>query len=259
MSLTKVLLEAHGLSITGSAGYNLGTKQIRGQVTGNNLQLSKFDTIRKAEPDADGVLSFTAIANGTLQEPDLHARLTLEKISVQGKPLGDLEAKADSTGSTLNYELQSKLVGAQVNASGETSLVGDYETKAKLTVSGLDIANVITLMAPGSFKGSSAIAGTINVSGPAKTPKVMVGSAEFDEIRPQAAGGGAEGGGAGACELAQWHGDAGSDPCDGAGHGPACVWDGGCLRRCESARWTRWPCMRMAASAWRWRVRSIRT
>ena len=54
----------------------------------------------------------------------------------------------------MNYELQSKLVGAQVNASGETSLVGDYETKAKLTVSGLDIANVITLVAPGSFKGT---------------------------------------------------------------------------------------------------------
>ncbi|WP_158786350.1 translocation/assembly module TamB domain-containing protein [Granulicella sp. L46] len=182
VSLTKVLLEAHGLSITGSAGYNLGTKLIRAQASGNNLQLSKFDTIRKAEPDADGVLSFTAIANGTLQEPDLHARLTLEKISVQGKPLGGLEAKADSAGSNLNYELQSKLVGAQLNGSGETSLLGDYETKAKLTISGLDIANVITLMAPGSFKGSSAIAGTINVSGPAATPKVMVGSAEFNEL-----------------------------------------------------------------------------
>ncbi len=181
VSLTKVLLEAHGLSITGSAGYNLETKQIRGQVTGNHLQLSKFDTIRKAEPDADGVLSFTAIANGTLQEPDLHARMALEKITVQGKPLGGLEAKADSKGSNLDYELQSKLVGAQLNASGETSLLGEYETKAKMTVSGLDIANVIELMAPGSFKGTSAIAGTINVSGPAAKPKMMVGSAEFNE------------------------------------------------------------------------------
>jgi len=182
VSLTKLLLEAHGLSITGSAGYNLGTKLIRGQVSGTNLQLSKFDTIRKAEPDADGVLTFTAIANGTLQEPDLHARMTLEKISWQGKPLGGLEAKADSTGSNLNYDVQSKLVGAQLSASGATSLVGDYETTAKLTVSGLDIANVIALIAPGSFKGTSTIAGTINVSGPAATPKLMVGSAEFDDV-----------------------------------------------------------------------------
>jgi translocation and assembly module TamB len=182
VSLTKVLLEAHGLSITGSAGYNLTTKQMRGQVSGSNLLLSKFDTIRKAEPDADGVLSFTAIANGTFQQPDLHARVTLDKISVQGKPLGALELKADSTGSNLAYELQSKLVGAQLSASGQTSLLGDYQTQAKVTVSGLDIANVIALTAPGSFKGTSSIAGTVSVSGPAAKPKRMEGSAEFDDV-----------------------------------------------------------------------------
>jgi translocation and assembly module TamB len=73
-------------------------------------------------------------------------------------------------------------VGAQVNASGETSLVGDYQTKAKLTMSGLDIANVIALVAPGSFKGTSTIAGTVNVSGPAAKPKQMVGTAEFNDV-----------------------------------------------------------------------------
>jgi translocation and assembly module TamB len=101
---------------------------------------------------------------------------------MEGKPLGSVEAKADSAGSNLTYELQSKLVGAQVNANGETSLVGDYQTKAKLTLSGLDIANVIELVAPGSFKGSSAIAGTVNVSGPAAKPKMMVGTAEFNQF-----------------------------------------------------------------------------
>ncbi|MGA7156761.1 MAG: translocation/assembly module TamB domain-containing protein [Acidobacteriaceae bacterium] len=182
VSLTQVLVKAHGLSISGSAGYNLATKQIRGQVSGNNLLLSKFDTMRRLEPNADGVLTFTALANGTLQQPNLHARLSLDKISVQGKVLGDLQAKADSKGSDLLYALNSKLVGAQVNANGQTSLVGDYQTQAKLTVSGLNIGNVITLMAPGTFKGSSAIAGTISVSGPAAHPKQMQGTAEFNDV-----------------------------------------------------------------------------
>ena len=181
VSLTKMLLEAHGASITGSAGYNLGSKQIRAQVSGSNLLLSKFDTFRKAVPDDDGVLSFTAIAHGTFQRPDLHARVSLDKISVQGKQLGQVEVKADSVDSDLMYTLQSKLVGAQLEGSGKTSLLGDYQTQAKLMVSGLDIANAIELMAPGSFKGTSAIAGTVNVSGPAAKPKLLVGSAEFNE------------------------------------------------------------------------------
>jgi len=182
VSLTKVLLEAHGLSVTGSAGYNLDTKQLRGQVTGNNLQLSKFDTFKKAVPNADGVLTFTALANGTLEQPDLHARVTLANISMQGKQVGGLELKADSKGSMLAYQLQSKMVGAQINANGQTSLTGDYQTQAKLTVSELDIANVISLMGPGTFKGSSEIAGTVSVSGPAAKPKLLQGTAEFDNV-----------------------------------------------------------------------------
>ncbi|MGA8938136.1 MAG: translocation/assembly module TamB domain-containing protein, partial [Acidobacteriaceae bacterium] len=182
VSLTQVLVEAHGLSITGSAGYNLASKQIRAQVSGSNLLLSKFDTLRKALPDDDGVLTFTAIANGTIEQPNLHARLSLEKISVDGSALGDVVAKADSAGSNLLYEMQAKLVGAQVNVNGQTSLLGDYQTQAKLAVSGLNIGNVIAMVTPGTFKGSSAIAGTINVSGPARMPKQMQGSAEFNDV-----------------------------------------------------------------------------
>jgi translocation and assembly module TamB len=182
INATKVLLAAHGLSITGSGGYNVGTKRVTAQIAGNNLLLSKFDTIRKADPDADGVLTLTASADGTMEQPDLHVKLTVDKIVVQGKPLGDLNATANSVGSNVMYELHSTLVGAQVNANGQTSLVGDYQTQAKMTLSGVDIANVIALVAPGSFKGSSMIGGTINVSGPAAKPKQLSGKAEFDQF-----------------------------------------------------------------------------
>jgi translocation and assembly module TamB len=182
VNATKVLLAAHGLSIAGSGGYNLGSKQITAQVSGNNLLLSKFDTIHKANPDADGVLSFKADANGTFEQPNLHAKLSLTNISVQGKQLGEMDATANSTGSNLAYELHSTLVGAQVNAIGQTSLVGDFQTQAKMTLSGLDLANVIALVAPDSFKGSSTIAGTITVSGPAARPKQLSGTAEFNDL-----------------------------------------------------------------------------
>jgi translocation and assembly module TamB len=182
INATKVLLMAHGLSITGNGGYNLGTKKIVAQVSGNDLQLSKFDTFRKAEPDGAGVLSFSANANGTMEQPDLHAKLALANIVVEGKPLGDLNAAANSVGSNVMYELHSTLVGAQVNATGQTSLIGDMQTQAKLTLSHVDIANVIALAAPGSFQGTSTIAGTITVSGPAAKPKQLSGKAEFNDF-----------------------------------------------------------------------------
>jgi translocation and assembly module TamB len=182
INATKVLLMAHGLSITGNGGYNLGSKQITAQISGNQLLLSKFDTVRKLSPQADGLLTFTANANGTLERPDLHAQISLDKITLQGKPLGELKATANSVETNVAYELHSTLLGAQVNANGQTALVGDYETQAKLTLSGVDIANILALAGPSSFKGSSTIAGTINVSGPAAKPKQLAGTAVFNEF-----------------------------------------------------------------------------
>jgi translocation and assembly module TamB len=153
-------VQAHGLTVAGSGGYNLTTKHINAQLAGNNLQLSKFDTFAKASPDADGVLSFTATANGTAEQPGLNAKLSLTNLVVQGKPIGEVSATATSNGSDVNYQLRSTLVGAQVVADGKTSLLGDYQTQAKLTLTGLDIGNAMQLFSPGSIKASSNIAGT---------------------------------------------------------------------------------------------------
>ncbi len=182
LNATSMLVEAHGLSVTGSGGYNLASKKITAQVRGNDLVLSKIDAVRRMNPDVDGVLSFDARANGTMEQPDLHANISLAKMTLRGEPVGALHATANSAGTNVTYELSSQIVGAKVIASGETSLVGDMQTQAKLTLSAFDIANVMHLIGSDTIKGSSAIAGTISVVGPAKTPEQMSGNAVFDEF-----------------------------------------------------------------------------
>ena len=182
VNASRFLVAAHGMTVTGNGAYNFGNRHIAAHLEGNNLQLSKIDSVRKMNTDADGILTINADANGTLDEPNLHAKLSLAKIVVQGKPLGDLNVTAYSTGSTVFYDAHSMLVGAQVNANGQTSLKGNYETQAKLTLAGLDISKAIALFAPGSLKGSSSIGGTITVSGPLATPQALTGAAEFSDF-----------------------------------------------------------------------------
>jgi translocation and assembly module TamB len=182
-SVTNALLQAHGMSVTGSGGYDLVSKHIVANLSGSNLLLSKFDTVRKAEPNDDGLLSFSVDANGSLTEPNLHAKLSLANVTVDGKPVGNVTATAQSAGSNVSYEAHSALVGAQVSITGETSLLGDYPTKAKLTLTGLDLGNALALFEPESgFKGTSNIGGTITVDGPAAKPEQMAGTAEFNDF-----------------------------------------------------------------------------
>jgi translocation and assembly module TamB len=173
------LVQAHGMTVTGSGGYNLTSKHINAHVQGDKLQLSKLDVVHKANEDADGVLSLDATVDGTMLEPNLQAKIAVANITVEGKPLGELNLTAHSTGSTVYYDLTSHMVGAQVAANGQTSLQGDYLTQAKLTFSGFDVSRPMSLFSPGMVQTSSIIDGTVTVNGPAAKPLQLKGTASF--------------------------------------------------------------------------------
>ena len=182
INATKILVQAHDMSVTGHAAYNLTSKGIQAQLAGNNIVLSKLDTMAKKAPGDDGVVTFSVDANGTKEEPNLHAKLHVAKMVVEGKALGDLNATASSTGSNVSYDVNSTLMGAQFGLTGQTSLLGNYQTDAKLTVADFDIANALAMFAPESVKGSSRIGGVITVSGPAAKPEELTGNAEFNDV-----------------------------------------------------------------------------
>ena len=188
ITATRLLAAAHGMKVTGSGGYNLTTKHIDAQLTGQDLRLSRFVLVQKANPGADAVLSFTASANGTAEQPNLKAQLALTDLTVQGKNLGQLNATAYSTGSTVFYDLHSQLVGAQIAANGQTVLTGDYQTQARLTLSGVDVAKAVALFSPGATDATSAIDGTITLSGPAAKPQQLTASANFSRFTVTAQG-----------------------------------------------------------------------
>ncbi len=176
---TDLSLKLHGMTIAGNGGYNLDSKQLHAHIAGDNLQLSKFTTVQKANVNADGLLSLLVDARGTVEQPGLKASLKLANVIVQGKAVGQANLDAHSQGTLVYYSLRSNLVGAQLSGDGQTDLTGNYQTQAKLTLAGLDVAKPLALFAPGGTQASSNIAGTITISGPAKTPQALAGQAIF--------------------------------------------------------------------------------
>ena len=178
ITASRLQIVSNGQQITGNGGYNLTTKRITAHVQGNGIVLSKINAFKTAVPDADGVLNLNLDADGTLQVPNLKAAVDLSSFTYQGKALGQLHLTANSTGSDVHYQLQSTLVGTPISATGTTSLLGNYQTQARLTISDLDIAKPLALFGS-DFKGSSNISGVINVNGPAAEPMKLAGTAQF--------------------------------------------------------------------------------
>jgi translocation and assembly module TamB len=177
-----VTARLHGMTVSGNGGYDIKSEKLHAHIEGNDLQLSKFKTVQDANLNADGVLSLNADANGTINEPGLKANLRLAKVVVDGKPIGEAVVDAHSQGKVVYYNMKSTLVGAQVAADGQTELTGNFETKAKLTLSGLDVAKPLALFQPDGFKAQSNISGTVTVIGPAKTPTALTGQAAFNNF-----------------------------------------------------------------------------
>ena len=180
---SSVALRLHGMQITGNGGYNLTTEKVHAHVEGDNLQLSKFTLVQQQKLNADGVLNLRADANGTLKEPGLTANVNLSQLSYGGQQLGQMAANVHSQGSTVFYTVNSNLVSTAFQAQGQTSLVGNYDTQAKLTLTGLDVGKAMAVFSPAStVKAHSAINGTVTISGPAKTPQLLVADAELTPV-----------------------------------------------------------------------------
>ena len=186
---SKILIAAHGAQITGSGGYDFDTQHVQANLQGSGIVLSKFDAVKNANGNADGTLSFTVNANGTVKEPNLHAKVALANLSIEGKPLGELHATADSSGSTVSYNVNSQLVGAELALNGTTSLLDQYQTNAKLTLTGVDAAKIMAEFGNGNgLKMSSNISASVTVQGPAAKPTMLTGTAEFPQLSITAQG-----------------------------------------------------------------------
>jgi translocation and assembly module TamB len=179
---THVLLKLHGMQVAGRGSYDLGTKQLRGHVEGRDLALAKFETVKKAGVDTDGKLTLVADADGSLTEPGLKANLKLENVTYAGQPIGDATAEAHSLGRTMFVTANSTVLGAKLNLQGQTQLVDNYQTQAKLTVADFDVNRPLSLFSSGTIKAQSSISGTATVAGPLKMPKELGGSAEFNDV-----------------------------------------------------------------------------
>ncbi len=179
---SSVVVKAHGVQVAGNGGYDWGSEHLHAHVEGHDILLSKFETVRSAQTDLDGVVSVVADANGTMTQPGLKANVKLAGVTLKGQEIGDAVVEAHSDGSTIHFNANSTIMGAKVDSTGQVGLTGNYPMQAKVTLTGFDIGKPIAMFGGGAMKAQSLIDGTATVSGPLKTPKELSGEAEFSQV-----------------------------------------------------------------------------
>ncbi len=168
-------VKAQGVEIAGNGGYNLTSKHLHAHLAGNDIRLSSLQAVRKAGSPVDGVLTFNADANGTVEQPGLTAHLALANATYNKQAIGQLNADVHSDRDVVFLTAHSDLLTAKLDVTGQVQLTGDYPMQAHASFSNLDIAPVLKLTGS-TVDATSKAAGELNVSGPAKKPQMLAGT-----------------------------------------------------------------------------------
>lgn len=183
VGVTNLVFVQDGGRITGDADYNIRAKSFRGDAQGSGFDLAQIQRLQNAKKQLGGALTFDLHASGTAAAPQVNGKLALNNLTLNGHPAGNVNADVHTAGHTLLLKASAALAQAQFQANGQMQLTGNYPMQAKLTFSQLDFAPVLALLDVNGVKGNSQLAGVVQVSGRAKTPRQLDGTATIDQFR----------------------------------------------------------------------------
>ena len=178
---SSVQVKAQGVQLTGNGVYNLTSKHLRAHAEGSNIQISNLQAVQRAQLPIDGVLTFRAEADGTIEQPGLSAQLRMGKVTLNKQALGELNADVHSQGDLVFLTAHSTEAGATLDLNGQVQLVGDYPIRANLKFANLDV-NPLLKIYGSMLNATSMIAGEANLSGPAKRPQALAGNATLNQF-----------------------------------------------------------------------------
>ena len=181
ITATALQVRAQGVVVDGNGSYDLKSKRVKAHLQGNSIRLSNLKAVQQAKSPVDGVLTFQADADGTVEIPNLRAHLQLADATYTGKPVGQLVADVHSQGDVVYLTANSNLLNTPIQATGQVELAGDYPMQAHATFGNLDVANVLKLTGS-TLEATSQVKGELTVSGPAKKPYALKGALVIDPL-----------------------------------------------------------------------------
>lgn len=161
-------------------------------IASNQVQLAQFQSVAQTRPGLGGLVSLNADAAGTIgqagagtdfQLTSVNADVSARGLQMQGMNLGDFTATANTSGSTVRYQVNSNFAGSTVRVNGQTLLTGDRQTNATAQITNLPIDRVLAVAGRrdvpvrGVFTANAQISGTVAAPHANATLHIVNGSA----------------------------------------------------------------------------------
>lgn len=176
---------------------NLQAGKLQFQVTGGRVDFARLKNVQKLKRGLAGSARIEASGSALVQEKEprillsaLNANVAANGLAVDSKKLGDLTLDAKTSGTKLNFTLDSNLANASIQGRGNGELTGDYPLDAQLTFNNVTWTGLEPLVGTNKTTAVTfdAIAdGKATVNGPAMKVKSLRGAMEISRLQLTAA------------------------------------------------------------------------
>ena len=182
IDISKMVFLEDGGRIDGTGSYELKAKSFKADIIGSKFQLAHFQQLQTGAQPLDGALAFHLEAGGTIEAPSISGDAELKNVTLGKEMLGGITATLHTASRTLFLDASSDLLRSKIGLRGQMELTGNYMAQAKLTMADTDAQQLFAIYSPQARDGHSTLSGTMTLSGPLKTPKLIDVDANLDKL-----------------------------------------------------------------------------
>ncbi len=154
---------------TGDLTYVPRSKSYKFQVDAPAIILSRLQTIQAKNIPLIGTLKVSATGKGTLEDPDLTAKLEIPQLQVRENSITAVKATLAVADHHAKILLNSDVAQATIRANADINLTGDYYTDATIDTTKIPLDPLLAIYVPNrpvGFEGSTEFHATLK--GPLK-------------------------------------------------------------------------------------------
>lgn len=182
LSLNNLHLDYYDAQANGGATYDLDTQTYRVNLTGRNFDLSRIPRLQTTRITVEGHVDFTAESSGTLDAPQINAKILVHDLTLDRERTGNLTVEAVSQGDAIRLTARSEFEHATLNLDGTVTPRGDFPGDLTLHLDHLDLDPFFREYLNGRITGHSAITGDIQLRGPLRRPRGLNVAADLEGL-----------------------------------------------------------------------------
>ena len=178
-SLNNLQLAYHDAHATGGASYNPSTRAFRFNLAATNFDLQRIPKLESTKVLVEGRADITAQGSGTIDRPDINAKINIHDLAFDHERAGDLNIDVVTQGLDARITARSNFERARFSLDGTVGLHDDFPSDITVDVDHFDVDALLHAYLNGRVTGHSSINGKVQARGPLRKPRDLTATAEL--------------------------------------------------------------------------------